>query len=620
MERRLSAILAVDVVGYSRLMEKDEADTFERLRAHRKDLFEPEIAAHHGRIFKLTGDGLLAEFGSVVDAVECAVLLQRQMAERNNGLADGQRIDVRMGINLGDVIIEDDDRHGEGVVIAARLQQLAEPGGIAVSGTVADHVKHKLALCFEPRGEERLKNIAEPVQVFGIFADASRPQRSRWFHTSSMRSHRFAAMAVAILLLLTAGTFAAYHWWPSEIAPPPDFPSIAVLPFNNFSGDPAKEYLSDGITEEIITTLSRFPDLAVIARNSTFVYKGQAADVRKVGKDLGVQYVLEGSVRNEGEKLRIIAQLIDTRTNEHVWADRYEESGSDPWVLLDEITNKIVTSLTGERGQLRRKEYEQAWGKDRGSLEEYDYYLRGHDIFINADNREEYNRSGVIWHEGLEKFPDSALLRIKLGFFYYMRPYGLWSDDPAEDYRRAGEFARAGFAGQYLSPQVRRLGHWLMAFVLAQEADYDGAIAEADMAIKLAPYDAFMLSNLSAISIMAVRPEQAIAQIKEAMVRDPQNREVNNFRLSWAYNVMGDYENSVAAAKDGPPWVDVPLLLAMAYIHLGRDADAKAQIKRALSIEPGFTQATWKQGYFYKDPSILERQLADLGKAGLPEK
>jgi tetratricopeptide (TPR) repeat protein len=287
---------------------------------------------------------------------------------------------------------------------------------------------------------------------------------------------------------------------------------------------------------------------------------------------------------------------------------------------LDEITNKIVTSLTGEKGQLRRKEYEQAWGKDRGSLEEYDCYLRGHDIFMNAENREEYNRAGVIWHEGLEKFPDSALLRIKLGFFYYMRPYSLWSDDPAEDYRRAGEFARAGVAGQNLSPQVRRLGHWLMAYVLSQETDYDGAIAEADMAITLAPYDAFMLGSLSAINIMAVRPEEAIAQIKDAMLRDPQNREVNNFRLSWAYNVNGDYENSIAAAKAGPSWVDVPLLLAMAYVNLGRDAEAKAEVKRALAIDSKFTQETWKQGYFYKEPSILKRQLADLASAGLPEK
>lgn len=619
MERRLSAILAVDVVGYSRLMERDEADAFERLRAHRKDLFEPEIAAHHGRVFKLTGDGLLAEFGSVVDAVECAVLLQREMAERNNGLPQDRRIDVRMGINLGDVIVENEDRHGEGVIIAARLQQLAEPGGIAVSGTVADHVKHKLALRFEPRGEERLKNIAEPVKVFGVLADAS-AIRQRDPIRAALANGRRLSIAAALMLLLVAGGVAAHYWWASETPVPDSFPTIAVLPFNNFSGDPAKDYLSDGVTEEIITMLSRSPDLAVIARNSTFVYKGQAVDVRQVGKDLGVQYVLEGSVRNEGDKIRIIAQLVDARTNEHVWAERYDNSGSDPWVLHDQITSMIVTSLTGERGQLRRKEYEQAWGRDTGSLAEYDYYLRGHDIFMNAENKEEYDRAGEIWHGGLAKFPDSALLRIKLGFFYYMRPYSLWSDDAAADYRRAGEFARAGLSAENLSPQVRRLGHWLMAFVLAQEGDFDGAPGEAETAIALAPYDAFMLGSLSNISIMAVRPEQAIDRIKDAMARDPQNRKIYNYRLGWAYNVMGDYEKSIPALKEGPPWVDVPLLLAMAYVHLDRNAEAQAEVKKALSIDPEFSQATWRQGYFYKDSAILERQVADLGKAGLPEK
>jgi TolB-like protein/class 3 adenylate cyclase len=620
MERKLAAIFAADVVGYGRLMERDEAGTFARLRAHRKELFEPEIDRHHGRIFKLMGDGLLAEFGSVVDAVECAVVLQREMAERNNGLPDDQRIDVRIGLHLGDVIIEGDDRHGDAVNIASRLQQLAEPGGVCVSETVVKHVKQKVALRFEPQGEERLKNIAEPVAVYRveIGAMAAQARGPSWF--VRLPRLRLVAGAVAILLLLAAGGVATWYLQARE-PPPKGFPTIAVLPFDNFSGDPAQDYLSDGVSEEIITMLSRFPDLAVIARNSTFAYKGRPVDVRQVGRDLGVDYVVEGSVRKEADKLRIVAQLVDAHTGQHVWAERYENAGSDPWLLQDEVTGKIIGSLTGEQGLIRKKEYDGAWGKDAGSLQEHDYYLRGHDIFINAETKEDYNRAGEIWHEGLVKFPRSSLLRIKLGWFYYVRADSFWSDDAAADYRRAGEFGREVQSTPNLSPQVRRLAHWLMAFVLSQEGDFDRAIAETDAAIALAPYDAFMLGTLSNIPMRAGKPAQAIEWIEKAMVRDPQNEKPNNFRLGRAYYLQGDYEKALAAINKGsPPWVDVPLFLASIYVRLDRMEEARAEVKKALVMEPGFTQAKWREAWFYRDPNILERQLADLGKAGLPEK
>jgi adenylate cyclase len=459
MERRLSAILAADVVGYSRLMEQDEAATFERLRTYRKELFEPEIAKHRGRIFKLMGDGLLAEFASVVDAVECAVTLQRGMAERNGDVAADKRIDVRIGINLGDVIVEGDDRHGEGVNIAARLQQLAAPGGIAVSRTVCDHVKNKLALGFESLGDHQVRNIAEPVTVYRVAikahdATGGRPPNKRPWHAK---------------------------------------PAVAVLPFDNMSGDPAISYFSDGVTEDIISMLSRLPDLAVIARNSTFAYKGRAVDVRQLGRELAVDYVLEGSVRKAHEKVRIVAQLVDTRSGQHVWAERYDNEGSDPWALQDEVTAKIVASLSGERGQVRQAEYKQAWGKDTASLQEYDYYLRGHEIYMQAEAAAEHDRAGAIWQEGFAKFPESSLLRVKLAWFHLTRALSFWSDDVAADYRRAGELGRQVLSSENLAPHTRRLAHWLMAFVHCREGDFARAREDTETAFALAPYDAFML-------------------------------------------------------------------------------------------------------------------------------
>ena len=405
MERKLAAILAADVVGYSRLMEQDEARTFERLKAHRIELVEPEIAAHHGCVFKLMGDGLLAEFGSVVDAVECAVDIQRGMAERNAGEPEDHRIDIRIGINLGELIVEGADRHGEGVNIAARLQQLADPGGICVSGKVANEVEKKLAFGFEPMGEQKVKNISDPIPVYRVKLDGVRAPAKRK-PAKSARSDWARPIAAAMVLL--AGVAAA-GWYgfvrsPSHLAGA-HVPSIAVLPFDDLSPDKSLSYLGDGVSEDIITMLSRFPDLSVVARNSSFVYKGKPVDIRQVGRDLNVGYALEGSVRKDADQIRITAQLIDTQTGNHVWAERYDKSGKDPLALQDEVTGKIVGAMTGETGQIKKGQYQDAWGKDTTDLGEYDYYLRGHDVFMNftkADN----DRAGRIWEEGLAKYPD----------------------------------------------------------------------------------------------------------------------------------------------------------------------------------------------------------------------
>ena len=404
VQRRLSAILAADVVGYSRLMEQDEADTFHRLRAQWKDLFEPEIERQHGRIFKLMGDGLLAEFGSVVDAVECAAALQRSLAERNASLPKERRIDVRIGINLGEVIVEGEDRYGEGVNIAARLQELAEPGGICVSGKVAKEVEKKLSFGLEPIGEQQVKNIAEPVSVYRVVRDGTgqRPQLARRLSTIGRR--RVIAAAAVFVVLIAATSVGAYYLHQRQ--PAPSGPaSIAVLPFVNMSGDSSENYLGEGVAEDIITVLSTFPIIHVVSRTSSFVYD-KPVKVQQVGHDLDVRYVLEGSVRKEGGKIRVTAQLIDAATGDHVWADRFDGEADNVFALQEDVANKVYGTIGGLTGEIVKSEEVNAWRKSAPSLEEYDYYMRGHAIFLQDPLTKELNaRARQIWEEGLANSP-----------------------------------------------------------------------------------------------------------------------------------------------------------------------------------------------------------------------
>jgi TolB-like protein/class 3 adenylate cyclase len=339
VDRRLAAIVVADVAGYSRLMGGDEESTLERLKAHRRELIDPAIEQHGGRIVKTTGDGMLVEFASPVEAVRCAVEVQQSMGKREADLPEEQRFRFRVGINLGDVIIEGDgDLYGDGVNIAARLEQLAEPGGVLISSSVHEHVRKKLPMTFQDLGEQRVKNIAEPVRVYRVAVD-----RPAIDHRTNPK------------LSL------------------PDRPSIAVLPFTNMSGDPEQEYFADGIVEEIITALSRFPRMFVVARNSSFTYKGRAIDVRAVGRELGVRYVLEGSIRKANERVRIIGQLIDATTGAHIWADRYEGVLADVFDLQDSVTSSVVGAI---EPRLVSVEIERVRRTRPDSLDAYDIYLR----------------------------------------------------------------------------------------------------------------------------------------------------------------------------------------------------------------------------------------------------
>ncbi|MFC0808557.1 adenylate/guanylate cyclase domain-containing protein [Ensifer sp. P24N7] len=616
MERRLSAMLAADVVGYSALMERDEATTFERLRSRRTELFEPEITRHHGRVFKLMGDGLLAEFGSVIDAVECAVSLQRGMTERNAAVPQEERFDVRIGINTGEVIVDGEDRYGEGVNVAARLEQLAFPGGICVSGKVAKEVEKKLAFGFDPAGRQKVKNIEEPIEVYHVRIDAQ-PRRRILRRRRSGRLWRPLGVAATIMVALAAVWMALYG--PLTTSSPggsSTIPSVAVLPFKDLSADKSLGYLGEGVANDVIAILSRFSDIAVVSRTSSFAYQGKEGDIREIGKELGVGYVVEGSVRKEGDRVRIVAQLVNANTGDHVWADRFDKAGTDPWALQDELTGKIVGAMTGEFGAIRKADYSQAWGRDSTNLDEYDYYLRA-ESQLNLYTKEGLERSGEISRQGLKVFPASPLLTVELGWSHWLKVALLYSSDPQKDLQEAERLVNQVLADKNLSPQVTRLANWLNAWLLTLKRDHDGAIAAMNKAIAAAPYNAFTLTDAGSIFLQAGQPEKALELTDTAAARDPGLSWFFNYVRGFIYIVLGKNEEAVEVLKT-TEFADAPLQLAIAYMRLGRDAEAQAAVAKMLKSAPTATIQSWRQAWNFRDNAILDQASADLARAGLP--
>ena len=394
-DRKLAAILAADVVGYSRLVGNDEAGTIARVKALRKECLEPLVAEYHGRVVKLMGDGALVEFASAVNAVECAVAIQKGVAGREAGEHEDRRIAFRIGINVGDIILEDGDIYGDGVNVAARLEGLAEPGGICLARSVYNQVKGKLAVAFEPMGEHRVKNITEPVETFRVALDgvATAPTAPPRPSAPSWSATRWAVPSLgAILAFAVLGGI--WHFWP-DAPPPVGRPGIAVLPFDNLGGDEATGRLADGITEDIITDLAHFPDLDVIARNSTEVYKGKPVDVRQIGKDLNVDYVLEGSIQRQDDNVRVTGQMIDARTGAHVWSQRWDRPTKDVFAVQTEVAEKVAAALGGNltMGQISRAELQRAKRLRPNDLTAYDYFQLGKEskaTYSNIDQGIDY--------------------------------------------------------------------------------------------------------------------------------------------------------------------------------------------------------------------------------------
>jgi adenylate cyclase len=580
VERRLAAILAADVAGYSRLMGEDEEGTLAALKAIRRELGDPKIAEHRGRIVKTTGDGLLVEFASVVDAVRCAVEVQRALADRNADVPAEKRIEFRIGIHQGDIIVEDGDIFGDGVNLAARLEGLAEPGGICVSGRVHADAVGKVDAAFDDLGEQSLKNIARPLRVYRV-------------RLGEVSATDTPAAALAL----------------------PDKPSIAVLPFANMSGDPEQEYFADGMVEEIITALSRIRWLFVIARNSSFTYKGRAVDVKQVSRELGVRYVLEGSVRKGGNRVRITAQLIDATSGAHLWADRFDGLLEEVFELQD----KVAISVAGViEPTLRQSEIERARRKRPDSLDAYDLYLRAlPDAF--AAMPEDADKALALLGKAIELEPDFAAAHAIIAFCHeqrYLRG-GMHEETRIAALRHARLAIAAGDDAAALATA---------GFVVAVcGRDYEAALAAFDRSFALSSSSALALGFSSIVRAWngddAIAVEHAQRAIRLSPF-DPQ-RNLPYVGLAYAHFAAGRFEETVAAASlatQSNPRFTVPIILhAAALGSLDRKEDAKTVVQRLIELVPGITVATAILSARYVNPENIAALENGLRRAGLPE-
>jgi adenylate cyclase len=425
----------------------------------------------------------------------------------------------------------------------------------------------------------------------------------------------WAALAGAAMLLLVC----AIAFWPKpdQTARPPH---LAVLPFADQSAGGGLDYLGNGVAEDIISMLVRSPDVVVIMRSSSFEYRGQPADLRSIGAELGVDYLVEGSVRREGDRLRIIAQLIDARTGRNLWAERFDEAGSDPYALHDKITGRIIWSLTGETGELKRAQYREAWGKDSSELGEYDYYLRGLEIFIDARSKEYNDRAGAIWREGLKRYPNSQMLKVKLAWYHWTAAWNFWSDDLPADFAAADRLVKEVLQTEHLSPEVLRVAVWLNAFVMMYRGNFDAAVAEAHMAVELAPYDGRMLENLSEVLLSHGLYDTALTWLDQAEARSPVFRKGIHQMRGNTLRLMDRCPEALAEfAKVPDLFVYMRLVKAICQVRMGQPDAAQATVREALVTSPEFTRTLWREASFYSDPAILDAELADLEKAGLPD-
>ena len=616
MERRLAAILVTDVVGYSRLMGEDEAGTLERLKAYRKELIDPKIAEHHGRVVKLMGDGALVEFASVVDAVQCAIDIQQSMSERNAEIPAEKRIEFRMGINLGDVMVEGEDIYGDGVNIAARFQELADPGGIFISRSARDQVRDKLDISLEDLGEHEAKNIARPVHVFRVVLDAKSPRKriepTRKPSKPWTRPLVAAATVALVLMVAAAAWFRPRVSEPAfDASPLSAKSSIAVLPFANLSNDPEQEYFSDGITNDIITDLSKFHDLFVIASNSTFVYKDKPVQIQRVGRELGVRYVLEGSVQRSETRVRINAQLIDVDTAQHLWAERYDEEIDDLFDLQDKITKRIVRTLAV---RLTDIELDRVSAKPTRNLEAYDYVLKGQTLVARLTRAENFE-AREMFRRAIELDPSYSSAYAGLGFTHLNAVLYGWAASPVRALGRAHELAQKSLS---LS-ETNVTAHRLLGKVNVLRKQYDLAIVELERAIMLNPNDAASYAHQGVVLTWSSRPDGAILSLETALRFDPNMDMEGLLHLGLAYYLKGRYGDTIRVLQRGlgrnPDYVDGHIVLAAAYGQTGQLDAAARQSKEVRRLNPFFEVKNY--GRLFRDPAHAARVIEGLHKAGL---
>ncbi|HXV26135.1 MAG TPA: tetratricopeptide repeat protein [Alphaproteobacteria bacterium] len=576
VQRRLAAILAADVVGYSRLMELDEAGSMAALKARRKEVLEPLVARHQGRIFKVIGDGVLLEFASAVNAVQCAIDLQHDMAAANVGESEDRHIVLRIGVNLGDVMIEGSDLYGEGVNIAARLEALAEPGGIIISGTTYDYIRNKVKVGFDDLGNQTLKNITEPIRAYRV---ASTPT---------------VAFTVS--------------------KPVSDKPFIAVLPFTNMSGDPEQEYFSDGITEDIITELSRFRSLFVIARHSSFAFKGKAVTVQQVGRELGVEYVLEGSVRRAGNRVRITAQLIDARTGAHIWAERLDRDMGDLFAMQDEVTERIVATIAS---RLEKTEQERAVRKRPEETRAYDYVLRAQAIV--SETAETNQQSRALYEKALTLEPTNIRALTGLAWTHVIDWSSRWSGPVNDDLERADKLARQAQALDSTDYRV----HQLLGQIQMHRKAYAEALMHFQQAIALNANDANGAAHLGGVLIAMGRFSEALDWLQRAVRLNPLHPAWYLYAIGEAHYGARQYEKAVAplrvAVHRFPTFITPRRHLAAVYAQMGRLDEARAEVAAIRRFDPSVCLAMYRERIRYEKVEDRDHYLDGLRKAGLPE-
>ncbi|APG08709.1 MULTISPECIES: adenylate/guanylate cyclase domain-containing protein [Bradyrhizobium] len=588
VERRLTAILAADVAGYSRLIGADEEGTLAQLKAFRKALVDPTIAKHRGRIVKTTGDGMLVEFASAVDATRCAIEVQRGMADENTEIPQAERIEFRIGIHLGDVIIDDNDIFGDGVNIAARLESIAVPGGISISRAVHDQVRDRINVCFDDKGEIALKNIARPVQVFAV----SGAKESK----TTVSPESKPALAL------------------------PDKPSIAVLSFTNMSGDPEQDYFADGMAEDVITALSHFKALFVIARNSSFTYKGRAVDVKQIGRELGVRYVLEGSVRKVANRVRITGQLVDSATGAHLWADRFDGGLGDIFALQDQVTESVVGAIAPA---VEKAEIERAKRKPTESLDAYALYLRGLAGFYQFANRQANDEALRLFNSAIELDPDFASAYGRAASCHVYAKGEGWISNTANEIAEVTRLARRAVELGKDDAIALAASGWALAYVV-RDLGVGAALIDRALVLNSNSADAWYCGGW--VKLWLGEPELAIERFAHAMRLNPLDPWAMAMRsgTAHAHFFLGRYDEAASwaamALQDKPDHQAGLRIDAASNAMAGRPEQARKAVARLRQLNPALHVSTLKHVLGpYRRAEDVSRYEEGLRQAGMPE-
>ena len=619
-KRKLAAILSADVFGYSRLMGEDEEATVRTLTAYRRVMADL-ITGHRGRVVDSPGDNLLAEFDSVVDALRCAWDIQQELAGRNAALARQRRMHFRIGINLGDVIEEDGRLYGDGVNVAARLESLAKPGGINVSGTAYDQVKHKLPYRFDFAGEQPVKNIADPVRVYQVEMETQPSKggvRSEPSRKNLSRTGVIGIIAVCVLILAvgvvvwvskSGRSLSGRPTAGSSLTRTSPGASIAVLPFKNLSGDAEQEYFSDGITDDIITDLSRFHDLLVIASNTVFTYKGKDVDIKTVGQQLGVRYVMEGSVRKAGDRVRINTQLIDADTEQHLWAERYDRQLKDIFAVQDEIVRTITSTMAVKVGDAERKRVKR---KATENMVAYDYALRGRELYTKM-TRASNAEARKMFQKAIELDPEYATAYAYLGWTYQNAVSYGWTEFPSAALQKAHDLAQKA-----LSIEESAAAHALLGTGYRYRGQLELAAEQLDKAIELNPNDSLSHHYRGPILAYLGRIDEAMQALETAFRFNPNMTSGGLMHLGLTYYLKGRYEDAARHLERStakyPKEVFLHIALAASYAQAGRSADAEREARLVMKLHPFFQADSY--GRAFRNPDHRAHIREGLRKAG----